>query len=291
LVVAALLGYHCALALPSFCTFGFKPYPSLDPGVAQHVKANDSSGLVKILPLGPFRSTNTDFIQSLELQMPSLFGVFSVDGYDPLVSEDPTLQRIHNRLFVTSKTNPEPAAWLHEYGVGYVLLYDVSWPKWLRVASTPVYRSDHLTLWQLAPPRPMAWADGDQSHSIPVTFDGSGADLDTSALRGADWVTLNMVCRPEIRAGNAGGQLVLASDSWGRIRIQVPAATTHVRVSFSPAWNLGFVAAGVLFLSALLPAWIHSRFSRGRLIAVKAESSGRSVSSEHSTLEAGRHFN
>jgi hypothetical protein len=274
MAVAALLGYHCALALPSFCSFGFKPYPPLDPGVAQHAKASSTRGIVKILPLGPFRSTDADFMQSLKMQLPSLFGVFSVDGYDPLVSEDPTSLRIRNSL-ADPTMKLEQAAWLHEYGVGYVLTYDEPWPKWLDVASTPVYRSEHLTLWQLAPPRPMAWADLDESHPLPVTFDGAGADLDTSSLKEPDWVTLNMFRRPEIVARNAGHELSVASDSWHRIRIQVPAGTIHVRVSFLPAWNLGFVAAGVLLLAALLAGWIHYRVSRPQEIVVEVASARR----------------
>jgi hypothetical protein len=266
MVVSALLGYHCVLALPSFCSFGFEPYPSLDPGLARYLKANSNTEGVKILPLGPFRSTNADFMQSLQLQMPSLFGVFSVDGYDPLVSEEATTPRIRDRFFKSSRMNSELAAGLHEYGVGYVLTYDVFWTKWMQGAATPVYRSDHLTLWQLDPPRAMAWADGDESHSLPVTFDGAGADLDTSSLRGADWVTLNMIRRPEISARGTGRQLPVASDSWNRIRIQVPAGTVRVRVRFSPDWTLGFLGGALLLFAALLGGWIHYRIGSSRMI-------------------------
>jgi hypothetical protein len=259
IVVSALLAYHCVLALPSFFNYGFRPYLPPAPGIAERLQSHDGRNYPKVLPVGLPRSTDADYLQSLHHQWPSLYGFFSAEGYDPLVSEDRVYRAMDNRLFV------EPAAWLREYGVRFVTTYAAPWPKWLKVPATPVYRLGLFTLWELAPPRPMAWADAQPERPLPVKFDGSGADLDTSELPQGGWVTLSMIRRPEISASGEKRGLVVVSDSWSRIRIQVPAGVEHVRISFTPAWKAGFAVAALLALLAALAGWIYQRLPRGSM--------------------------
>ena len=257
-VVCALLAYHCSLALPSFCTFGFAPYPPVNPAIAQSLQSHYNRDYPKILPLGDSRSTEPDYLQSMQHQWPSLYGFFSVSGYDPLVSEDRTNIAINNKLFW------EPGPWLYEYGVRYVLTYDTPWPKWLKVSATSVYRSDRFTLWELPQPRPMAWSDAEPARPLPVQFDGAGANLDTSQLPTGGWITLNMIRRPEISASTEKRVLPTMSDPWSRIRIQVPAGIKQIRVNFTPPWFVGFASAGLLMVLALIAARIHHHYCHSR---------------------------
>lgn len=253
-VVSALLAYHCLLALPSFCTFGFEPYPSLNHEIAQALQSHNDRDYPKVLSLAPARSTEPDYLQSLQHQWPSLYGVFSVNGYDPLVSDNRTNIAINDKLFL------EPAAWLYEYGVRYVVTYDIPWPKWLKVSAAPVYRSDRFTLWELPQPRPMAWSDAEPSQPLPVQFDGAGANLDTSQLPSGGWITLNMIRRPEVSASAEKGKLPTTTDPWRRIRIQVPAGIKQIRINFTPEWAVGFASAGLLLVLALIAARIHHHY-------------------------------
>lgn len=266
--VGCLLTYHCWLALPSFYTYGIRPYPQLPSAVLARLQPGDKREYPKILAIGPPRSTEPDYFNSLQHQWPSVYGVFSAGGYDPLVSKDRLYMSIAHELYF------DPAVALREYGVQYVVVYDeryaagrlcalnprMYWLGWLRRAAAPVYESAKTTLWKLPDPRPMAWADASPMEPLPVAFDGAGADLNTASLPAGGWITLNMIRRPEISARTGNKRLPVTGDAWNRIRVQVPPGTAQVRVNFAPPWGIGFAVAGLLGLLAAVLGWVYQRY-------------------------------
>jgi hypothetical protein len=263
-VVVALLAHHCFLALPAFYTYGFKPYPSPDPTIAERLQPRDHRDYPRLFVYGAKASTDPGFFQSRQHQWAQLSGFFTLGGYDPLVSEDPAYKKIDDKIVSQS------ADTFRQYGVRYLIIFDRPWPKWLKVPANLVYTSGKTTMWELPPAKPMLWADADPNRALPVTFDARGADLDTSELPQGGWVTLNMLRRPEIFADAGNQPLTVVADSWNRIHIQVPPHTSRVRVRFTPAWKLGFAVSGVLACLMLLAAWIHRKFGKYETVSTVA---------------------
>ena len=91
----ACLTFHVCLPLPSFCNYGFQPYPP-PPAELQALRDNPASG--RILAIGPNRSLAPEFGQSLMHQWPTVWGFDSLGGYDPLVSGSPRFAVVTRRL-------------------------------------------------------------------------------------------------------------------------------------------------------------------------------------------------
>jgi len=262
LLMWGLLAYHCSLATAAFCVYPFYPYPTPDPRVTRFLLPDGDRYYPKVLPVETLpngelsvmggsgnRSTDPAFLDSFMNQWPTLAGVFSLTGDDPLVRESPAVQRMTYAIL----ESPVPV--LAEYGVNYVLQYNppgisagaplIYWPGTQLVLTT-----SNVRLYRLSFVRPMVYPLDDPQRALPVKFDVAGASIDTSELPQGATIILNMLWREEFIASGNASHFPVDADAWGRIRITVPAATPSVRVSFRPAWEKGFLAAGLLLVLA-----------------------------------------
>jgi hypothetical protein len=257
------LAYHCALSTAAFSVYPFTPYPVPDPEITRRLLPDGvryypkvlpvetlPDGLLSVMPGSGNRSTDPAFLDSYMNQWPTLAGVFSLSGDDPLVRESPAVQKMARNL--VQATQPAMSA----YGVKFLLQYFppgiradgplVAWP-----GARLVYASANVRLFEMASVRPMAFPEEDPQHALPAQFDVAGATLDTSELPQGATVILNMLWRSEFRAIANGSGLPVEADALGRIRIVVPANASSVRVQFRPQWERGFFAAGVLLFLGL----------------------------------------
>lgn len=93
------MAYHIWLPLPSFCNYGFQPYPS-PPAELQALRDDPLGG--RILAIGPNRSLAPEYGQSLMHQWPTVWGFDALGGYDPLVSESPRFASVPRRLLASA---------------------------------------------------------------------------------------------------------------------------------------------------------------------------------------------
>jgi hypothetical protein len=270
LVVCGLLAYHCTLSTAAFCVFTFTPYPQPDPEITRLllpdgeryypklVPAETNAGGLAVMNGNGNRSTDPKFLDSFMNEWPTLQGVFSIHGYDPLVYDSPNVKRMAIQVIRL------PQRSLAEYGVKYLLEYTPSqfpgqsvplaWP-----GTQLVYTAGRINLYELPFPRPMCFPERDPSRALRVQFDASGATIDTSELPQGGLIILNMLWWKSFRA-NAGKTMIpTEADDWGRVRLSVPVDTASVRLAFRPPWEIGWLTAGVLSLGAMLLEWLSTR--------------------------------
>ncbi|HSS97668.1 MAG TPA: hypothetical protein VLK33_11595, partial [Terriglobales bacterium] len=143
-----------------------------------------------------------------------------------------------------------------EYGVQYLLRFDLSnghlpWQPSDLPGAKIVYNSSDIQLYQLPSYKPMAFSSAASSSALPVQFDGSGATINTSSLRGGP-VILNLLWKPEYRASANGNQLSVVADDWNRISVEVPPETTQVRIDYRPHWEYGYAVSFIALICGVL---------------------------------------
>jgi hypothetical protein len=216
---------------------------------------------IKWAPPAGFRSHDPHFVDSYMNQWATEQGAIALYGYDPLVSQSPTMQRVVHHI----QANPSLA--LSEYGVKYTLQYNPPDPEQSHRGSrapfaggTLVYQSRTVSLSELPAARPMAFLRDQPQTPLPVKFDGSGATIITSEVPQGGRIVLNMLWRREIQSKADGSRLSTTADEWGRITQQVPPGTREVRVSFRPPWEYGFAVSVVALILAFVVIRLSTRY-------------------------------
>lgn len=280
IAVTALLLYHCALPLPSFYSYGDKPYPPLPTEMASLLPVDGNPAPRRVFPIVPARGTAPGYAQSLMHNFPTIYGILSLMGYDPLVWWTPE-NGLLDRMFATKQR----VDLLREYGVRWVIVSRLVqdpvmgpnerwWPSesnWDQDGLPPVLLSaqprlvlPEVTIWELSGSRPMAFAASQPTRDLPITLNGAGVRVDVSRLTNGGDVIVNFLKRPWSKAYADGRGIACSSDEWGRMQTHIPAGTKVLEVRYSPPWGLGFRVGGLLaFLSAAitwgLTAWDRRR--------------------------------
>jgi hypothetical protein len=93
---AGLIAYHATMATVSFCDYTFRPFPKLPAEMQQFAAAKLPQ---RIHSIGPRRSLSSQYAMSMMHQLPSVYGCYALQGYDPLVSASPRITAITQRLY------------------------------------------------------------------------------------------------------------------------------------------------------------------------------------------------
>jgi hypothetical protein len=272
LVVWGLLAYHCTLATAAFCVYPFVPYPQPDAEITRLllpdgdryypklVPAETSANGLAVMNGNGNRSTDPKYLDSFMNQWPTLQGVFSIHGYDPLAYDSPTVKRMAMQVIRL------PQRSLAEYGVKYLLEYTppqfpgqsvpLAWP-----GTQLVYTAGRVNLYELPFPRPMCFPEHDPSRTLHVQFDAAGATIDTSELPQGGSVILNMPWWKSLRANADKTFIPTQADDWGRVQLSVPADTASVRLEFRPPWEIGWLVAGMLLGLGVCVGWLAGKLS------------------------------
>ena len=248
MLTIGLLAYHCNLSRGAFWVHGFRPYPRLDPNIRRLLQPRDNRDYPKLVSITIWRSESPGWFDSMYQQWPTLFGFFSLSGYEPLVEGVPEYQRMYSltsdpdafrhfgvKYFIVDRSLPE--LWDPEHGASRLFK---NGPQTLQLSVA--YHSSEVTVFELPNPEPMAFEEFRSDRPLPVTFDGAGATISTSEAKGKT-IILNMLRRPEIRARADGQAVSVDSDRWYRIRIHLGENAKQVRIDFHPEWRLGFLSA------------------------------------------------
>ena len=99
LLVASLMLYHVWWARSAFFLYAETPYPLLPKGLLERAAGFSPAG--GIMPLTPSRSRREDFVAGLPLNFPSVYGIGSLLGYDPLVEQKRSYQSVLRGLIRT----------------------------------------------------------------------------------------------------------------------------------------------------------------------------------------------
>jgi hypothetical protein len=101
-VIALLMTYHAVRATPSFCDYGFQPFPDL-PEEMQALREGQSPQ--RLYAIGPRRSLAPEYGLSMMHQLPTIYGWHAFEGYDPLVRRSPRYGAVMDKLFTPARTS------------------------------------------------------------------------------------------------------------------------------------------------------------------------------------------
>jgi hypothetical protein len=240
----------------------------------------------RILSLALMRSSSPDYWQEIPHNLPTIYRVPALLGYDPLVGLSGTFRKVDENL----KTHLLRSC--QEYGVEYVLLpndFDnprLSGTAWYAsmekyppvpksevppvvAAATVLFHNDTLSILRVPDARPLAFAENAPAASLPVKFGTNGFDVDVTSVPGVR-VIANFLWYPEMRAEVDGRAINTIADSWQRIAIDVPTDARKVQVRFVPEWGKGFLCATLAALAAIACGFLALRFKVSGVAATTA---------------------
>ncbi len=274
-----LLAVAGTMNLPSWYSYGIKPYPTTKPLIEE--VAGKAVLQHRVMTITFERSPSPRYWEELPLNMGTVYGVPAMHGYDPLVRYARPYRNAWKFL------EEQPITALQEYGVKYVLQpadyhhpvvsYGGSHfaeshtliPTRVRALvledTNSIFTDDEINIREVPGARPLAFAANDPGVSLPIELRADGFDLDASSLAAATPVVANFLWYPEIRAEAEGRRVAIRPDGYGRITLDLPAPVQHVRIRFVPAWGKGLVAG----LSMAIAGMILGRFALGRQVTVK----------------------
>jgi len=252
--VFALMTYHCSLPLPSFYTYGDTPYPPMPRKLAKLIVAEGNPNPLRVLVFAPARSVEKNFTWSLKLNWPTVYGVPSYTGYDPLVEGSRENVKALER-FVAA---PESAMSAH--GVGWILVHRLARdpvpgpnPASAEFEDQKVAPSDKviegfaervlvlpdLTLWRARGCSPMAFTVDNPDRPLPVRLGGSGVSATLPYGFAGGECVINVLKRPWTRAFADGREVACAADEWGRVVADAPAGARRIDAKYVVPWGLG----------------------------------------------------
>jgi hypothetical protein len=246
LVVPTL--WHVWFARSSFHTYGVVPYPSLPPAlaaVAPHVG--------RLVTLTPVRSPKPGYGDTLPHNLPTVYGLSSLEGYDPLVADKPE-----------SAFDRSDRTWA-EYGVDTVLV-TTEWTghadveeivrrnRLRKLGETP-----NVIVYALDGAKPLAFAADPSTAVEGLALRADGVRVGAKVTRaGGDRVTLNFLARRGMAVTLDDGPAVMGKDALRRIVVDVPSGEHRVAVVYDGAWKYGGYL--VVFALALAMAWVARTF-------------------------------
>lgn len=266
LVTVSFVAASCMYFLPSWYSYGIKPYPN-GHGVVQHL-SDVSEARYRVLSVAHIRSRSSDYWESMPLNLASVYQLPSLFGYDPLVGLDPAFEDFDREF------ERDPLDQLQRYGVAYALVsndifcphfsgYRNSWNlerdislsknALKRVMELPaVFHDDSITVYQLSKPSPLAFSNQAPLTPLPLKLRSDGLDVDAASVGEGGKITLNFLWSANMRAAADGKRVLVSSDGFNRIVLVIPQGAKHITVRFSPPWGIGFIAGGILLLCGFL---------------------------------------
>lgn len=266
-----LMLLHVCLAGQSFYDYSAHPYPVLPHEFAALLREQPPQ---RVMAIGPDRSIDSHYVESLRNNFATTAGVYAMEGYDPLVSTRPEDKKVATRLDTFT------AAAAAAYGVGWVVVFEPglewhfsdtpkAWPMEvtdpkdrhrlmvLKPALNRVSRGQYASLYELRGSAPLAFVADQAQRALPVSMDWSGVHVHLAGIAAGTRVVINVLGRPFMHLQSG---LAWTPDEWGRVTVHLPAETDDLYLAYSPPWRRGLAAGLVLLLTALGSGMLLSRF-------------------------------
>ncbi len=260
-MAAALMLYTAFMARTSLYFIEAKPYPPLPAYMAEALKPATDAFPQRIASLTPWesipaRSILPDYPLTLEQDIASVYGYFSMSGYDPMVWEHEFYaQYVRPRLHQADLSRLEPNApappdcrsmrdaIYKAYGVQRVLVFEFFVPRFVD-AFPELGETDPSRPVRILPVEgasPLAFAEANPAEPFPIVLDGHGATVDVSGLPQGGPFIVNILAWPRFKVYADGKPIPFAPDEWGRMRVDVPPGAKMLDAAYCPPWGAGFV--------------------------------------------------
>jgi len=288
-----LLVLHASQCRTAFYSYQFKPYPPLRPEMRQMVAQGKDCARVSSWAVS--RSTDSNFAELLPLDLPAVYRLPSVDGYNPLLG-GMTGAEIGGKpqvLKMIDKLREEPLAAMRAYGIRWHLWHEsgrmprltpassTSWtmeifaktlhfdptsPKMIEFVNKTEFAADFdgVVLGKLTDVDPLAFSLEDSRRALDLSLGSDGVHIDVEPIKTEQTVVVNFLYYPEnTRAYVDRQQVPCEPDSWFRIKVQVPAGSKVLSIRYVPPWTTGLWMGLAAIVAAFLPFFRVFRVFRG----------------------------
>lgn len=261
MTTVALLLYHVALPLPAFYVYGFKPYPPLPTGYDRYLFDARGRPTARVMPWCYWRSADPIYGTSLA------HGLSSVAGVPTMRVEDPILLRSPIYAGLETQTRKYPAEVMRAYAVRWHVFNRAAPPPeaanqtdFWQVHCSEVMQALRLqprldgpdqTLAEAPDVRPMAYLLDDHTVAVELFSSPSGLSFTLPAQAKSHVLVVAYLAWPNFRyvaraAGGGETELDPLPDRFGRVRLQIPAGTAAVTITYEAHWFLGMQAGVAL---------------------------------------------
>ncbi len=278
-VLSGLMLYHTSVARVAFYSFSDAPRYELPAELTRLIKQDGN--LHRLYPAATDRGKSTGFTPSLRLSFPTMFGISSIEGYEPLWKERPQWRQI------TEDLGERPLETLRIHGVDQILLHrtarqeDVSvqrvmtevldeFPEVQAMEKAiagwePIYKDKDVELYRLPGAEPIARSTELPAQSLPVRLDGNEVRIDTTSLGKGGKVMVNYLWRVGIEARAGDRELEVEPDLNGRLVVSLPAGIEFFHVGYHIPWKTPLLAGFFLILAGML--WqLRPQLAEGRTL-------------------------
>jgi hypothetical protein len=263
-IVGVGLLYQCLQPLPGLCNFD-NVYSPLPKEFSEVVKSTGSSTPERIWSAVITRNLNPEYSGSLALGFGAYYGLYMVNGYDPLYELAPINRRVATRMAV------EPIESAYQYGVRWIVVNPPRKRSLIRATRGFPLKIKQISygpgtyqaeLWCLPKALPLAFSTDDPMRALPIKIDCSGVDVTLPQSRASSDVVVNFLYHKFFRAEADGKPVKLGWDSWDRIFVTVPPGARSLKLRYCPPWGEGFAVAAALALAASLLCFAPKFISR-----------------------------
>lgn len=249
-VSVAVLLYFVQLAPPAFSTFDHAPYASMPTPIRQALLGTKSADRERAYSWTLWW-TDLKCDLALNWNMASIYELPVFNGYDPIIEGSPAYESARKRLA------REPLAAARAYGLEWHLsanldkartigYFEGQQPPFLDQLSI-VASAGGVDVRRLANVDPLAFPLSDRTKNLPIAMHGEGLDVDVRSLMDGGSVIVNFLWYRDMKARVDGALVPCLSDSWGRMRVEVPAGASRLAIRYEPPWARG-VLLGIVFV-------------------------------------------
>lgn len=230
--VLGLLLYHVTLARTSFYTYGFKPFPTTHP--KQDLFSHSGQ---RIFTVGNEKYRDTQFVSSLPFNVPVIYRMPALHGYDNLSREYMATTRFDRKI---TEEN------LYAYGVKYIFSYRQPLSPSLQGSAGLVDSTNYNYLYELKKTLPLAFSKSAPTSPLGLTFTGNGFNLDVSKLQPPCDLVVNFAYYPQFKASADGHDIKVDQDEKGRILVKLSQRASLLEMVYAPDFTSALLPSGIL---------------------------------------------
>lgn len=255
-VVLILFGWQVAQARTAFFTHGFQPYPPLPAELAGiFFQKGEPTG--RLISWAPFRSEEPEHALRMTSNIPAVYGLPALGGYNSLLVSSPLVAKRERLL------EQKPVEALGAYGVAWqvladetpdrpVNLYNTFW--WQQVPPQNVTLgirmqfqrlkraavADGITVYKLDDVDPLAFVQSSKQN-LALDLHGEGIDVNIRELPGDEYVSVNFLYWPNMAASVDGRPVLCQADDWGRMIVKLAGPGDRLELRYRADWLRGAI--------------------------------------------------
>jgi len=261
-----LVGLHVTRVSIAFFVYGFVPYPQLPEELLGVIGGDTQGHQQRIMTFAAMRTPDSSYPLALPHNLPCVYEVPAVFGYNPLV------ERFGRYRSCVDRITEQPRKALSAYGVRWLLIHRTTWGGWRPQTPNSFERvvpfldlfvaldehpvddrmldlpglEEYLRVVELPNAAPLAFDAGRPTEALPLHMSTSGLAIQLVPGPEPRKIVANFLAYPDIVATADGRPAVVSEDEWQRIVVAAPAGAKDIAIRYAPPRGPGIAIAAVL---------------------------------------------